>query len=97
MRNLQNPIKQLADLAPPTGDRYSRKLSVQEAARYYNVSKGWLDKRRVTGDGPRYMKIGRRVLMTCVILRNGLSANDDKIHLSSAQTKCSTLTLGPSH
>jgi hypothetical protein len=62
MRNLQNPIKQLADLAPPTGDRYSRKLSVQEAARYYNVSKGWLDKRRVTGDGPRYMKIGRRVL-----------------------------------
>jgi predicted DNA-binding transcriptional regulator AlpA len=62
MRNLQNPIKQLADLVPLTGDQYSRKLSVREAASFYNVSKGWLDKRRVTGDGPRYIKIGRRVL-----------------------------------
>jgi hypothetical protein len=26
-----------------------------------NVSKSWLDKRRLDGNGPRYLKMGRRV------------------------------------
>lgn len=38
-----------------------RKLCVREAARYLGVSKSLLDKRRLTGSGPEYMKIGRRV------------------------------------
>jgi predicted DNA-binding transcriptional regulator AlpA len=37
------------------------KLSVREAAAYLNVSKSWLDKSRLDGTGPRYIKIGRRV------------------------------------
>jgi hypothetical protein len=39
----------------------NRKLSVREAAAYLNVSKSWLDKRRLDGLGARYIKIGRRV------------------------------------
>jgi predicted DNA-binding transcriptional regulator AlpA len=39
----------------------NRKLSVREAATYLNVSKSWLDKRRLDGNGPRYLKMARRV------------------------------------
>jgi hypothetical protein len=39
----------------------NRKLSVLEAAAHLNVSKSWLDKRRLDGLGPPYIKIGRRV------------------------------------
>jgi hypothetical protein len=39
----------------------NRKLSVREAAAYLNVSKSWLDKRRLDGNGPRYLKMSRRV------------------------------------
>ncbi len=38
-----------------------RKLGAREAAAYLNVSKSWIDKRRVFGGGPRYHKLGRRV------------------------------------
>lgn len=38
------------------------KLSVTEAASYLGVSKSWLDKHRVNGGGPAYLKIGRRVV-----------------------------------
>lgn len=37
------------------------KLSVREAAAHLNVSKSWLDKRKLDGNGPRYLKMGRRV------------------------------------
>jgi hypothetical protein len=37
------------------------KLSVCDAAAYLNMSKSWLDKRRLDGNGPRYLKIGRRI------------------------------------
>jgi hypothetical protein len=37
------------------------KLSVRDAAAHLNVSKSWLDKRRLDGNGPRYLKMGRRV------------------------------------
>jgi hypothetical protein len=39
----------------------NRKLSVREAAVYLNVNKSWLDKRRLEGNGPRYLKMIRRV------------------------------------
>jgi predicted DNA-binding transcriptional regulator AlpA len=44
-------------LEPP-----ARKLRVTEAAAFLNVSKSWLDKKRITGDGPAYIKAGRRVV-----------------------------------
>lgn len=40
----------------------SRKIPVTEAAAYLGVSKSWLDKHRVQGGGPAYLKIGRRVV-----------------------------------
>ena len=38
------------------------KIPVAEAAAYLGVSKSWLDKHRVHGGGPAYLKIGRRVV-----------------------------------
>jgi predicted DNA-binding transcriptional regulator AlpA len=40
----------------------SRRLSVDEAAQYIGLARSTLNKYRGTGDGPRYLKIGRRVL-----------------------------------
>lgn len=38
-------------------------LTSKEAARFMGLSRSWLEKRRVFGDGPPYYKIGeRRVL-----------------------------------
>jgi predicted DNA-binding transcriptional regulator AlpA len=39
-----------------------RKLSVAEAAAFLGVSKSWLDKKRLEGGGPAYLKLGRRVV-----------------------------------
>jgi hypothetical protein len=39
-----------------------RKLSVREAASHLGVSKSFLDKKRLSGDGPAFLKLGRRVL-----------------------------------
>jgi predicted DNA-binding transcriptional regulator AlpA len=39
-----------------------RYLSSSEAANYLNVSQSMLAKRRLSGDGPRYSKLGKRVL-----------------------------------
>jgi predicted DNA-binding transcriptional regulator AlpA len=38
------------------------KLSVSKAAAYLGVSKSWLDKKRLDGAGPPYLKLGRRVV-----------------------------------
>lgn len=40
----------------------ARKIPVAEAATYLGVSKSCLDKHRVHGGGPAYLKIGRRVV-----------------------------------
>ena len=40
----------------------SRKLSVGEAAAHLGISKAWLNKQRIYGSGPIFVKIGRRVL-----------------------------------
>lgn len=39
-----------------------RKLAVREAAAYLGLSKSTLDKLRVTGGGPAYLRLGRRVV-----------------------------------
>lgn len=39
-----------------------RKLSVSEAARFLGVSKSFLNKARLTGNGPLFIKIGARVV-----------------------------------
>jgi len=36
-------------------------LHARDAARMLNVSTSWLAKARLSGDGPRYVKIGRSV------------------------------------
>jgi hypothetical protein len=38
------------------------KLSVHEAAAHLGVSKSFLDKSRLDGSGPPYLKFGRRVV-----------------------------------
>ena len=40
----------------------ARKLTVREAADHLRVSKSTLDKLRVSGGGPAYMKLGARVI-----------------------------------
>ena len=37
-------------------------LTTEEAGRYLRLSPRTLERYRVTGEGPRYLKIGRRVL-----------------------------------
>jgi predicted DNA-binding transcriptional regulator AlpA len=39
----------------------NRKISVREAAAYLGISKSFLDKKRLDGTGPIYIKISRRV------------------------------------
>lgn len=43
-----------------SGLEVSRKLSVVEAARHLGLSKSLLDKLRLTGGGPAYLKLGPR-------------------------------------
>ena len=38
------------------------RLTVPEAAEWLRVSKSWLDKKRLDGNGPQYHKFGRRVI-----------------------------------
>jgi len=53
----------------------TRKLSVQETAAYLSVSKSWLDKRRLDGNGPLYLKFGRRVVYDIVDLEKWAAGN----------------------
>ncbi len=38
-----------------------KRLRTREAARYVGLAKSTLEKRRITGDGPPFLKIGRSV------------------------------------
>jgi len=64
--NLHPPQKNLSlddahdESDPP--DFPNRKWNVQEAARFLGLSESTLNKLRLTGTGPPYMKLGRRVL-----------------------------------
>jgi predicted DNA-binding transcriptional regulator AlpA len=39
-----------------------RLMTVVETAAYLRVSKSYLDKARLSGDGPRFIKIGRKIV-----------------------------------
>ena len=41
---------------------HHRKLNSPEAAEYLGISASTLSKRRVDGGGPKYLKLGRRVV-----------------------------------
>jgi hypothetical protein len=58
------------DDAPP-----GRKYPVSEAAAYIGVSKSLLNKKRLTGDGPVYIKVGRRVLYDLTDLENWIASS----------------------
>lgn len=48
--------------APGTpGGETNRLLKTEEAARYVRLSPRTLERYRVTGEGPEYLKVGRRV------------------------------------
>lgn len=38
------------------------RLTVEEAAQYVRLSVSFLNRARLTGDGPTYLKLGRRVV-----------------------------------
>lgn len=49
-------------------------LAVEDAAAFLGgISKSWLDKSRLNGRGPRYVKIGRRVMYDLIDLRAWLA------------------------
>ena len=50
-------------------------LSVSQAARRLGLSTSWLNKARITGGGPPYLKLGRRVLYDRNDLDEWLVAN----------------------
>jgi predicted DNA-binding transcriptional regulator AlpA len=50
------------DMSTITLNDLVRFLSPKEAARFLGVSKSWLDKKRLDGAGPIYLKLGRRVV-----------------------------------
>ena len=53
-----------------------RYLLTDEAAEFLRLSVRTLEKRRSTGDGPRYRKLGRRVVYTIADLEAWAEAND---------------------
>jgi predicted DNA-binding transcriptional regulator AlpA len=53
----------------------TRKLTVKETAAYLAVSKSWLDKRRLDGNGPSYLKLGRRVVYDIIDLESWAASN----------------------
>lgn len=60
-----------------------RKMSVREAANFLRLSKSFLDKRRLDGTGPEYLKLGRRVVYDARDLESWAS-NTKRRHTSSA-------------
>jgi predicted DNA-binding transcriptional regulator AlpA len=40
----------------------TKTLNVSDAAKHLGLSKSYLDKARVSGNGPSYIKLGRRVV-----------------------------------
>ena len=54
--------QQEASMAPDGSRKYSKRLSTPEAANYLGLRKSTLDKYRITGKGPSWVKFGRRVV-----------------------------------
>jgi helix-turn-helix protein len=47
---------------PETAHRPPDRLTVEEAAQYLRLSVSFLNRARLTGDGPVFLKLGRRVV-----------------------------------
>jgi predicted DNA-binding transcriptional regulator AlpA len=60
-----------------------RKLPVREAAAFLGLSKSYLDKKRLDGGGPPYLKLGRRVLYDVADLEVW-AANHKRLHTSES-------------
>lgn len=58
-----------------TSPNSSERMPVARAAQYLCLSPNTLNKWRVTGDGPSYLKLGRRVLYETKALDEWLAAN----------------------
>jgi predicted DNA-binding transcriptional regulator AlpA len=67
-------------------DLPGRKLSVQEAAHFLGLSVSTLNKLRLTGAGPPYMKLGRRVLYDLRDLEEW-AASRKRNHTSDSEVK----------
>jgi hypothetical protein len=52
-----------------------KRLSVEDAAAYTGLSESTLNKLRMTGNGPQYCKLGRRILYDTCRLDEWLSSN----------------------
>src|SRR3546814_12140154 len=51
-------------------------LNVRDAASFLGLSKSFLDKARIRGDGPHYLKLGSRVLYRTEALQSWLAARE---------------------
>src|SRR3546814_18154722 len=56
-------------------------LNVRDAASFLGLSKSFLDKARIRGDGPNYLKLGPRVLYRTEALQSWLAARE-RLHPS---------------
>lgn len=70
----------------------ARKLPVSEAARYTGLSKSTLDKLRISGGGPTYLQLGRRILYDVADLEAWLtskrrSSTSDNARREAAPTR----------
>lgn len=52
-----------------------RKLDTKGAAEYIGLSASFLNKKRITGGGPKYIKLGNRVIYDVKDLEAWISAN----------------------
>lgn len=54
---------------------FDRLLTVSDAAEFLRLSESWLNKGRITGDGPRFVKMGRSVRYSLQALEEFKRAN----------------------
>jgi hypothetical protein len=65
-------------------------LNVREAADYIRLSKSFLDKARVSGEGPAYLLIGRRVVYDRDDLDTGRASIVAAVHPTPANDRVTT-------
>jgi len=58
-----------------TKSDFDRLLTVREAAEFLQLSESWMNKARITGDGPRFIKMGRSVRYSLQALEEFKRAN----------------------
>jgi len=63
-------------------DTMPNRLSVEEAAGYTGISASTLNKLRIAGDGPEFLKLGRRVVYETAALDRWL---ESKRHRSTSE------------